>query len=87
MTKSNMTVKSWAKQYSKRNNLVFKYFGMYHYRVSNGKRYVDFWDNGSFRKVNGEFMTVTNSHSGLNETNDYKNCPEIVEEIKSLNLI
>lgn len=79
-----MTLQSWAKQYSKKHNFEFIDFGMGHYRVKNNSKYVDFWNNGSFRKINGEFMTVTNSHSGIDEIYDYKNCPEIVEQIKDL---
>lgn len=87
----------WIKQFSKENNLKyieFENMNTTHYRVKNGSKFVDFWPNGSFRDVNGEYHRRGSAQRGYGADNlgcyeigDDDGCgflEGIVEEIKKL---
>jgi hypothetical protein len=77
-----ISLKSWAKQYAKKHKFIFKCFNEKHCRISNKKKYIDFWSNGSYKTVNGKFITVPYLPEGYFVTKDEGF--EIVEKIKEL---
>lgn len=67
-----MSFKSWAKQYARKHKFTFTDFNTNHCRVSNGKKYVDFWANGSYRTIDGRFEnSFTNGFNIYQDENMY----------------
>lgn len=84
-----MTLRSWAKKYARRRELQYFEFGQgHHHRVRNPEtqKYVDFWQSGSYRRVNGTFYTVPKYKKRENHISsvEFEEAKAIQKEIKKL---
>ena len=67
-----MPVVAWCKQFCKRHNeLEYKKLSNSQHRVRNIKtgEYVDFWNTGSFRLIDGSFFRIGATRRGFNLNN------------------
>jgi hypothetical protein len=79
-----MTIKSWAKQYAKKHKFSFIDFNANHCRISNEKKYVDFWANGSYRTVDGKYIkSYQNSYHEYIDTEDGFEIKDAIKNLKN----